>query len=115
MKYFILGITIVSLLGIVLLLSGCVKNDGWCVKDDNTKCSAKSELTKDEKELDKCLLELNVDEVLEPDEVSEDLESLDDNSSLSTDETSMDSDLTELETISDDDITTDLESLEDLN
>ena len=107
MKYFILGITIVALLGLVLILSGCIKND-------NPKTLGTSTFAKDEQELDKSLGELNANEITGSDELSEDLDALDD-SSLSNDETQLDSDMSEIENLNDDDITADLESLEDLN
>lgn len=103
MKYFILGITIVALLGLVLLLSGCINSD-----------DSKKDFAKDSQELDKSLSELNELETQSVDDLSGDLDSLDDNT-LTNDETTLDSDMSELNSISDDDITTDLTSLEDLN
>ncbi len=102
MKYFMLGITIVALLGIVLLLSGCIKGD-----------DSKNNFAKDSKELDKGLSELNELENQSVDDLSDDLDSLEDNT-LTNDETTLDSDMSEIDSISDDDIQTDLESLEDL-
>ncbi len=103
MKYFMLGITVVALLGVVLLLSGCIKSD-----------DSKNDFAKDSKELDKGLSELNELENQSVDDLSGDLDSLEDNT-LTNDETKLDSEMSEIEDLSDDDITADLESLEDLN
>lgn len=109
MNYLLLGVTVFALLGVVLLLSGCITTN-----DKNDSSESSGQLSQDVTELDTSLEELDAIEASYSDDISSDFDSFEDNT-LSNDETSLDSEMSELETTSDEDIQTDLESLEDLN